>query len=132
MQSLPEKYCLLIDDDQDDQDFFKVAISSLPFEVKCHCTTDGFLALDFLDQNPNYQPSYIFVDLMMPKIDGIECVKRLRNLPQLKNSQLYLYSSVGRPSLEIEIQQIGVKEILQKPHSLHEIIQLLNSIFEKN
>jgi CheY-like chemotaxis protein len=127
---LPKRHCLIVEDDLDDQDFFKVAIASLPYQIDCKWVNNGVEALEYFENHPDFEPEFIFIDFQMPKMDGLECFKRLKEFPQTQKSKIFLFSSLDK--VERDEENRSTYHLIQKPNSIQEIIQLLNSIFEKN
>ena len=81
---------LLIEDDQIEQMKFKKALSALKSKHKVVVATDGELALKIL-KDDNCIPDVIFLDLNMPKINGIEFLNILKNNEELKYIPVVVY-----------------------------------------
>ena len=71
------KNCLLIDDDQDDQELFLMALERVDSQIKCSVANNGVEGLAALSDH-FYTPTHIFLDINMPKMNGIECLQRIR------------------------------------------------------
>lgn len=69
---------LYVDDDQDDQEVFLEAVKSINASLPCYVASDANAALETLDKMSE-RPDYIFLDLNMPKLDGKEFLRCLRN-----------------------------------------------------
>jgi len=66
---------IIIEDDEDDREFFELIYNELSFNNKLVFFKDAFTALDYL-KSPIAQPFLIISDINMPKLSGFE----LRNI----------------------------------------------------
>jgi CheY-like chemotaxis protein len=74
---------LLIEDDVDDQDFFVMALTSITDRVDFVIANNGLEALKIIQQDDNFVPSCIFVDLNMPLMDGFNFLQELKKIERL-------------------------------------------------
>ncbi len=123
------KECLLIEDDVDDQEIFKMAIERLPFNVLCTMVSSGKDALETL--RAGYKPDVIFIDINMPLMDGIECLDQIRQIPALDNTRLCYYSTSEESHIVAENKSMKADDFIVKPSTLKELIDILSDIFEK-
>jgi CheY-like chemotaxis protein len=75
---------LLADDDNDDRFFFARALSELPIPTQLSTIEDGEQLMNYLTENHNMLPDIVFVDLNMPKKNGIECLSEIKSTEKLK------------------------------------------------
>jgi CheY-like chemotaxis protein len=87
-----ERYCLLVEDDEDDQEFFIDALHEASATAGCFVAVNGEEALHAL-QEPGFSPDYIFTDLNMPRMGGLELLKVIRNTARLKDIPVIVYSA---------------------------------------
>jgi DNA-binding response OmpR family regulator len=73
--------------------------------------TDGLNAIKLI---PVYQPDLLVLDIMLPKLNGVEVLKFLRQHPQHQSVQVIVLSNAFLNSLWEEITTLGVQEILLK------------------
>jgi CheY-like chemotaxis protein len=126
-----EMECLLIDDDQDDQEIFQMALEKTGLHINCSLMSDPIDALEMLSDD-SYRPSCIFVDMNMPKMNGLECLKRIKNLEHLKNSQVIMYSTSADNAIIRKCRELGADEFLIKIPSLNLLAASLGTIFTLN
>src|SRR5207248_3900944 len=74
----PAARILIVDDHEDNVELLRARLDAWGFETAC--ARDGAEALREIEQNP---PDLILLDVMMPKMDGIEVAKRVKGNPQL-------------------------------------------------
>ncbi len=75
---------LLIEDDHDDAEFVIHALRKNNLANNLRHIDNGEEALEFLYNSSNASPTIILLDLRMPRVDGIQILKRLKNDPEKK------------------------------------------------
>jgi len=84
---------LLADDDEIDRLFFKDAISELKIECKLTTVNDGVELMDFLTRNDVELPYLIFLDINMPRKNGMKALQEIRGNEKLKDLFIIIYST---------------------------------------
>ncbi len=108
-----EKYCLLVDDDPEDQEFFIDALHSVSSNIACHAVSNGEEALFTLLQE-DFKPDYIFTDLNMPRMDGFEFLKILQGIEKFRSIPVIVFSSDCSEQHINKAKQLGAKAIYSK------------------
>ncbi|MES2680954.1 MAG: response regulator [Bacteroidota bacterium] len=126
------KKCLLIDDDQDDQEIFMIALNQSNTGVKCDIEGNGLSGLDRLDKNPGDVPDFIFLDLNMPGMNGKQCLVEIRKRPFLKAVPVIIYSTSSVPDEVIDTKALGAVDFITKPPSVTQLAEILNDFFRKH
>src|SRR5215211_7213 len=82
---MENKIILLVEDNADDEALTLRALKKNNIENKVFVVRDGAEALDFLfctgtyaDRDPHEMPQVILLDLKLPKVDGLEVLRRIR------------------------------------------------------
>lgn len=130
---MPVKHILLIEDNPDDRELMKLAFAQEKIPHNLIVVSDGFEALDYLlgraNSNTEIQeydltvmPSLIMLDLNLPKINGIEVLKRIRAHPRTKLIPVIIISSSNEPQDIIDSYINGCNSYISKP--IHFIKQL--------
>lgn len=93
----------------------------------------GFLAevavdgLDGQSKIESWSPDLVLLDLMMPNIDGISLLRKIRATPQGSNLPVIVYSNSFTKSTEEEALELGVTRLLSKsetrPNQMMEIVE---------
>ena len=126
------KTCLLIDDDQDDQEIFMIALNDSGRQVKCQMADNAILGLQQLDSNPAQVPDYIFLDLNMPGMNGKQCLEEIKNRPFLKDVPVVIFSTSSRQQDINETKNMGAAAFITKPSSIRSLTKILAEFFEKH
>jgi CheY-like chemotaxis protein len=121
--------CLIIDDDKDDQEIFVMCANKVSPDIRCSTADDGVEAVALLQSNKNYIPRYIFIDVNMPKMNGIECLSILKNMERLKYSKIFMYSTTSESGTLESSRLLGADEFIIKPSKSAELKEKLSKIF---
>ncbi|MFN3378225.1 MAG: response regulator [Runella zeae] len=105
-------HVLLIDDDLDEFEFFLMALEKIPSLFKCTHAASGQEAIKLLDE---LQPDFIFVDMNMPRWNGLECIKEIKKHLNWKAVPIILYSTSIDTVLEGKAKSLGVVKCIIKP-----------------
>lgn len=104
----------LADDDCDDADFFREAL----YEIcpKCNLTVfcNGEELLDNLRSGVAV-PDIIFVDVNMPRMDGITALQAIKDLPAIKGIPVIIYSTSANNAHIAKALEYGASQYLVKP-----------------
>jgi two-component system response regulator MprA len=110
---------LLIEDEADLREAFSGIIETEGFSVTR--ASDGVEAFELLATG--LRPCLIILDLMMPRMDGVEFRRRQRADPMLADIPVVVVSGVTD---KIErVRQLGVVECLRKPPNLDRLVALV-------
>ncbi|WP_163400434.1 response regulator [Flavobacterium fluviatile] len=117
---------LLADDDEDDCTFFKEALDDLSFPVTLVTVNDGVELMGFLDEKAiNNLPDILFLDLNMPRKNGYECLTEIKEIEELKELPVIVFST----SLDMEIVNTmydkGALYYIRKPGDFSKLKQVI-------
>ncbi|HRO41445.1 MAG TPA: response regulator [Flavipsychrobacter sp.] len=126
----PTIQCLLIDDDQDDQEIFIMCLESLSDHISCLAKSDGAEAIELFNAHIGYVPDYIFLDVNMPKMNGIECLRLLKNIDRLKSTKIFMYSTISEGDTLSESVKLGAEDFIVKPTKAADLKNRLAAIFK--
>lgn len=122
---------MIIDDDEDDKFFFKEATESMLISSVCLEANDGADALNQL-RKATQLPDFIFLDVNMPRMDGRQCLKELKNDAKLKNIPVIMYStSFSNDSIE-EFRTLGSSHYLRKTIDVKKLPELILIAMKKS
>ena len=87
---------------------------------------DGEEALEFLFAEGNYNiPKLILLDLKMPKVDGIEVLKKIKNDDQRKIIPVVILTSSKEERDIIESYNLGVNAYVVKPVEFEKFVEVI-------
>ncbi|MES2592595.1 MAG: response regulator [Bacteroidota bacterium] len=105
---------LLADDDKDDCFFFKKALKELPFVPKLSIASDGERLMTYLAENSDKLPDVLFLDINMPRKNGIECLTEIKLNSKLKDIPVIIYSTSAHDDIADMLYEKGAHYYLQK------------------
>ncbi|MCW3077687.1 MAG: response regulator [Bacteroidetes bacterium] len=122
---------LLVEDDQDDQEFFLGVLSELRPASVCHVSNNGMEALLHLKETKS-KPSLIFLDLNMPVMDGYEFLTEVKNRTELNKIAVVVFTTSSNPNDIEKAWQLGASYFFTKPNGMNVFKQKLSLVFEKD
>ena len=122
------KVILVVDDDADDRELFRDALHETDSSAVYMSACNGQEALDFFRQPDHIIPDFIFLDINMPRMDGRQCLVRLRQLPRLDKVPIVIFTTL-KPGYEgEEYRQLGANLYVTKPMLYAELKKIIRSI----
>lgn len=116
---------LLTDDDEDDRLIFKEILHEMDNDINVNMVNDGKQLMDFLTSENNPLPHIIFLDLNMPNMNGIECLKQIRSQEKYSDISIAIYStSTSKKDIDDTFYH-GANIYITKPASYSELKKVL-------
>lgn len=111
------KIVFIIDDDADDREIFTDVLKDIDgdFEVWQSDSADDAMLRMRLSRN---LPQYIFLDLNMPKMNGMECLKAFKENSHLSPIPIFLYSTTIKPRDVEQARSLGASGIINKTSNI--------------
>jgi two-component system response regulator len=113
---------LLVDDNAPDVELTVRALRRHNLANHIHVAEDGQEALDFLFCREAYSersfaspPKVVFLDLKMPKVDGIEVLRRIKADERTKTIPVVMLTSSAQESDIVRSYELGVNSYIVKP-----------------
>ncbi|HEY0744801.1 MAG TPA: response regulator [Chryseosolibacter sp.] len=123
--------CFLIDDDIDDRDFLLDALAKLDSKFTFLWAKDGAEGVRMLSSG-EIIPQLILLDLNMPKMAGPECLVRLRKLPHLLATPIYIYTTAQCSELLISnMISAGARSVFMKPIRMNDLVRMMKNLIDQ-
>ncbi len=121
-----EKKILIVDDEP-------FILKSLTFVLKregfhVESATDGLEAKEKIKQE---KPDIVFLDIMMPKMNGMEVCEWLRKDPDLRNTYVIILTAKGQETDREKGFSIGADEYMTKPFSPSTVVKRIREILQE-
>lgn len=129
-----------VEDDASIRDIEVYALQSTGFEAKGF--DDGLVfwnALEDLDPNsskssekaPEKLPELIILDIMLPSLDGIELLKRLKSTPSFANIPVIMATAKGSEYDKVKGLDMGADYYLAKPFGIMELVSCVKAVLRR-
>jgi CheY-like chemotaxis protein len=113
---------LLVEDSPTDLELTQSALSKTNLDCRLQIARDGEEALDFLlcrgpfsERDITSGPRVVLLDLKLPKIDGLEVLRELRQDPRTKLLPVVVLTSSAEDRDLVESYELGVNSYIVKP-----------------
>ncbi len=81
-----------------------------------------------LERAKSEQPDVIFLDIIMPEMDGFEACRKLRDDPGTKHIPVIFVTSKHQKADRVWAQMQGAKDFVSKPYTADQIIEKLGAV----
>jgi CheY-like chemotaxis protein len=119
---------LYIDDDDEDREIFKEALSKVAPYNSVLEAQDAKEAMQLL-QKTDTLPDYIFLDINLPGIDGISFLREVKKDEKFKTVPVIIYST-SKDKKEVKAcTELGAVDFIVKPHTFQGVCNVLKNFF---
>ena len=126
---------LVMEDDADDYSLLEDAVKFYCEKASIQWVRDGEEALDYLFQRGEYQdetrypkPDLVFLDIRVPKKNGLEIAKIIKEDPYLKKVPIIMLTTSSSVSDVLSAYENGVNCYFKKPEGFEEMEQFKKAI----
>jgi len=117
---MERKKVLVVDDEEQLATLIKMRLEANGFAVVT--ASDGSQGLEMAVLE---QPNLILLDVMMPKMDGHEVLRRLKYSEQTRHIPVAMLTARGDTSSILKAQEMGAKDYLIKPFESDELVEFV-------
>ncbi|WP_455221115.1 response regulator [Kaarinaea lacus] len=132
---MSDKTILLVEDNPDDVTLTLRALKKNNLLNEVVVARDGVEALDYLFSEgsfagrvPEHLPELILLDLKLPKVDGLEVLKRIRASQLTKLLPVVILTSSNEQSDIISGYELGVNSYIRKPVDFEQFIEAVRQL----
>lgn len=118
---------LYADDDTDDCIFFKEALKALPVQTNVTTVKDGEELMNYLFAHTDCMPHVLFLDINMPRKNGIECLSEIKQHAKLKDLPVIMFSTSNSKEDISTLFTKGAHVYVHKPSDFVQLIQVINN-----
>lgn len=117
---------LVIDDEKHIVELLKFNLETMNYDV--YYSYDG---LDGFNKITKIRPDLILLDWMLPTINGIDLLKKMRSDKTLKNTPVIMLTAKDVESDKIDGLNSGADDYITKPFSIKELLARINSVLRR-
>lgn len=125
-------YITLADDDEDDRLFFTDAFSELKINTKVNTFNDGVELMDYLHNPESVLPNILFLDLNMPRKNGVECLLEIKQNDRFNDIAIAIYSTSSSDEHIEETFVNGANIYIKKPNDFNTLKKVLSEVITLN
>ena len=118
-------------DDDDDSNFLRDAIHQINPGTNCTIVQNAAEAIQGLETKKFPRPDLIFLDLNMPGVNGVACLRQIKNDPGSHEIPVVIYTTSKSFDDRLETLKLGAAYFVTKPSSFRNLCQIITDIFTK-
>jgi two-component system, response regulator len=126
---------LLVEDNPDDEALALRAFSKIQISNQIIVARDGVEALDYLfatgthaGRDASQQPSVILLDLKLPRIDGLEVLRRIRQHDSTRLLPVVILTSSKEEQDMVQGYELGANSYVRKPVDFNEFAKAVSQL----
>lgn len=96
------------------------------FNCDIYHSSDG---VDAINKAKELAPDILLLDLMLPKMDGFEVCKRIKDDPNIRNTKIIVVSSKNSEEDVMRCYQMGIDDFISKPFSMTDLEKRIKRLF---
>lgn len=123
---IQKRKVLIVDDDENIRAIYQMILEYEMFEVIQ--AENGIDALNKIYENT---PELILLDLMMPKMSGMEMIEKLRANPQTKNIPVLVLTAAATEENELDLMRKGADDFISKTSKSEIIVARINRLLNR-
>lgn len=126
---------LLVEDNPNDVELTLHALKKNNLSNPIQIARDGAEALDFIfgegkfkGRDPHHQPRVVLLDLKLPKVDGLEVLKRVKSDPRTQTIPVVVLTSSSEERDIVESYKLGVNSYIRKPVDFEQFTEAVRTL----
>jgi CheY-like chemotaxis protein len=133
-KSVEKLFILIAEDDADDRFLFKTAFEEKGYHDQIEFVENGIELWKFLqeiaDKIPSEKiyPSFILLDLNMPKKDGREVLREIKQHPEFKKIPVVVFTTTNSENEVKRCYELGANTYVVKPVSFDSLLKVVEEI----
>jgi CheY-like chemotaxis protein len=118
---------LIVEDDPDQSKILEMMLKDLKYQISI--AANGEEALTRAADNT---PDLIITDIMMPKMDGVEFIKKLKRNPAYQNIPVLVLTVLADPEKEFDLLNLGIDDYCQKTTRRNILMKRIENLINKH
>ncbi len=117
---------LVVDDEEAILELLKYNLEKSGYEVRI--AIDGAKAVEIAKK---FTPDLVLLDIMMPKMDGVETCRQLRDIPELHNTYIVFLTARSEEYSEVAAFDMGADDYITKPIKPRALMSRISALFRR-
>jgi two-component system response regulator len=119
---------VLVEDNPDDEALTLRALKKNAIVNEIVVLRDGAEALDYLTGGASSLPQLVLLDLKLPRIDGLEVLRRLRSEPRTSLMPIVVLTSSNEERDLVESYRLGANSYIRKPVDFEQFTEAVRQL----
>jgi two-component system, OmpR family, alkaline phosphatase synthesis response regulator PhoP len=117
---------LVVDDEEAILELLRYNLEKGGYDVKT--ASDGMKAVEIAKK---FQPDLVLLDIMMPKMDGVETCRLIREIPQMDKAFVVFLTARAEEYSEVAAFDVGADDYITKPIKPRALMSRLSALFRR-
>lgn len=117
---------LVVDDEEPILELLKYNLEKDGFEVKT--ASDGAEGVGIARR---FHPDLVLLDIMMPKMDGVEACRQMRQIPEMQKAFIVFLTARAEEYSEVAAFDVGADDYITKPIKPRALMSRINALFRR-
>ncbi len=118
---------LVVDDEEPILELLKYNLEKVGYEVKT--AIDGAKAVEIAKK---FLPDLVLLDIMMPKMDGVETCRRIREIPEMEKTFVVFLTARSEEYSEVAAFDVGADDYITKPIKPRALMSRISALFRRD
>ena len=110
----------------DDAAFMRMMIKDILTKNGYEIAAEAENGQKAVEKYPEAKPDLVLMDITMPEMDGIEALKKIKELDP--NAKVIMCSAMGQQAMVIEAIQSGAKDFIVKPFQAERVLEAVKKV----
>lgn len=116
-----------VEDDSNIRELIEYTLASTGFDVECFAS-----GMDFFERLNNKKPDAVLLDIMLPDMDGMEILKKLRSDEDKDDIFVIMLTAKSERMDKLKGLDMGADDYITKPFDVLELISRIKAILRRN
>jgi two-component system alkaline phosphatase synthesis response regulator PhoP len=125
-KTLQQAKILLVDDDPDILELLEYNLAKENYQL-----AKAFDGKEALEIAQTFKPALIIMDVMMPVMDGIETARKMKSMPEFKNTIILFLTARGEEFTEVAAFDAGAHDYIIKPIKPRALVSRINALLKR-
>jgi two-component system, OmpR family, alkaline phosphatase synthesis response regulator PhoP len=127
MANKPSQKVLVVDDEESILELLKYNLEKQGYDVRV--ASDGFTGVEIAKK---FHPELVLLDIMMPKMDGVETCRQIRAIPEMTNSFIVFLTARSEEYSEVAAFDVGADDYITKPIKPRALMSRISALFRRD
>lgn len=127
MANKPMQKVLVVDDEEPILELLRYNLEKSGYEVKT--ASDGIKGVEIARK---FLPDLVLLDIMMPKMDGVETCRLLRDIPELQKTFIVFLTARSEEYSEVAAFDVGADDYITKPIKPRALMSRITALFRRD